>query len=278
MERIFLFLYQYRAFFTFVILEFLCGWMFIANNQYQGALFFNSSNSFVASINGVSQNVREYFDLREINQTLSEENTRLRKQASQQLNLQQFGPPVITDSALVNRFDFVNAKVVNNSVGRFTNFITINQGNNAGIRPGMAVISSAGAIGKVKTTSDHFSVVTSLLNVDVMISGVLKRTGHFGTVKWEGEDPDHTTFKYIPRHVKPVNGDTIVTSGYGGIFPEGILIGTVTETRLNKEAPFYEIKVKLAQDFRKLSFVAVVKSNLLNELDSLELRVPDMKQ
>jgi rod shape-determining protein MreC len=140
----------------------------------------------------------------------------------------------------------------------------------------MAVISSKGVVGKVKLTSEHFSVVTSVLNIDVMVSGVMKRTGYFGTIQWDGSDPDYINLNFIPRHVEPIVGDSIVTSGYSGIFPEGILIGTIATMEKTKEAPFYELKVKLAQDFRKLSYVAVVKSNLLHELDSLEQRIPDM--
>jgi rod shape-determining protein MreC len=127
-------------------------------------------------------------------------------------------------------------------------------------------------------TSNHFSVVTSILNIDVMVSGVMKRTGYFGTIQWDGEKPDFTNFNFIPRHVQIIVGDSIVTSGYSGVFPEGILIGTVAEIELSEEAPFYELKVRLAQDFRKLSYVAVVKSNLLHELDSLEQQIPDMQR
>lgn len=278
MERIFLFIYHYRAFFTFLLLELFCSWLIIENNQYQGAQFFNSSNSFVASVNGFSKNLNDYFFLREVNRVLAEENTALRKQLEQQIQLAQFPDSAAVDSAVVNRFDFVSAKVVNNSVDRFTNFLTINIGKSSGIEPGMAVISPVGAVGKVKMTSEHFSVVISLLNIDLMISGRMKRTGYFGTIKWDGTSTDFTSFEFIPRHVKPVVGDSIVTSGYSGVFPEGILIGTIAEVDLKQESPFYDLKVKLAQDFRKLSYVSVVKSNLLHELDSLEKQIPDMKR
>jgi rod shape-determining protein MreC len=276
MERIVLFIYQYRAFFTFIVLELFCSWMIIENNQYQGAHFFNSANSFVANVNGLSHGVREYFSLREVNQVLAEENTSLRRRLEQRNQTLQ--SEILSDSFLINRFDFVSAKVVNNSIDRFTNFVTINKGNDAGIEPGMAVISSQGIVGKVKMTSNHFSVVTSILNIDVMVSGVMKRTGYFGTIQWDGDKPDYTNFNFIPRHVQIIVGDSIVTSGYSGVFPEGILIGTVAEIELSEEAPFYELKVRLAQDFRKLSYVAVVKSNLLHELDSLEQQIPDMQR
>ncbi|MBX2961587.1 MAG: rod shape-determining protein MreC [Cyclobacteriaceae bacterium] len=276
MERIFLFLYQYRAFFTFLALELFCAWLIIQNNQYHGARFFNSSNNMVGGLNNFSQNMRDYFSLREVNSVLAEENARLRK--SLELRNQIIVSGTIADEVLVPRFDFISAKVVNNSTDRYTNFITINKGSREGIEAGMAVISPQGVVGKVKMTSSHFSVVTSLLNIDLRISGLLKRTGHFGTIQWDGRDPQVVEFEFIPRHVKVMVGDTVITSGYSGVFPEGILIGTVEEIDLREEAPFYEMRVRLAQDFRKLSFVSVVKSNLLHELDSLELQIPDLKR
>ena len=277
MERIFLFIYHYRAFFTFLLLELFCAWLIIQNNQYQGARFFNSSNSFVASVNGLSQNVHDYFLLGEVNQVLADENTKLRSELEfQKQQLQALG--VTPDSVIIKRFDFISAKVVNNSVDFATNFITINKGSKEGIQTGMAVLGPQGVVGKVKITSENFSVVTSILNIDIMISGLMKRTGYYGTVQWDGKNPDFIDLKFIPRHVKPMKGDTIVTTGYSGIFPDGIMVGTIEKLSLPEEAPFYELKVKLSQDFRKLSYVSVIKSNLYHEIDSLEQHIPKMKQ
>lgn len=277
MGRIFLFIYQYRAFFTFLVLELFCARLIVVNNQYQGAQFFNSSNTLVGSINTFSQNVSDYFSLREVNTTLAEENAELRKKLEQGIRTIQ-SETIQKDSAVFNRFDFESARIVNNSTDRYTNFITINKGDDYGIEPGMAVMSSHGAVGKVKMTSKHFSVITSLLNINLRVSGLLKRTGHFGTIQWDGKDPQAIRLNFIPRHVKPIVGDTVVSSGYSGVFPNGILIGTIDEIELREEAPFYELRVRLAEDFRKLSFVTVIKSNLLHELDSLEQKIPDMKQ
>lgn len=271
MERLFYFIYQYRAFFTFILLEVFCFWLVVQNNQYQGARFFNSSNTVVASLNNFSQSIRDYFLLRDVNSTLAEENATLRRQVEQEnQRLQAFDTLALRDSTLIRRFDFTSAKVVNNHVDLFKNYITINKGKDAGIESGMAVISPLGAVGKVKMVSNHYSVVTSLLHIDVMVSAVLKRTGHFGTIQWDGLNSDIVKFKFIPRHVKPIVGDSVVTSGYNAIFPEGVMIGTITGFTLSDEAIAYDIDVKLSQDFRKLSFVTVVRSELKHEQDSLE--------
>lgn len=279
MERILFFIYRFRAFFTFLVLELFCFWLIVQNNQYQRAGFFNSANSFVAGINGFSQGVRDYFSLREVNSVLAEENAMLRKKLEQRnQSIYSLNTRETTDVEIINRFDFESAKVVNNSVDRFTNFFTINKGSKDGIESGMAVISSVGAVGKVKMTSEHFSIVSSLLNIDLMVSGVMSRTGYFGTAQWDGGNPEYIDFNFIPRHVRPLVGDTVRTSGYSGVFPEGILIGTIAEINQSDEAPFYDLKLKLAQDFRKLSYVFVVKSNLLHELDSLEQHIPELQK
>ncbi|HTF19032.1 MAG TPA: rod shape-determining protein MreC [Chryseolinea sp.] len=271
MERLILFVYQNRAFFTFLFLELFCAWLIVQNNAYQGSKFFNSSNGLVAAMNSFSQGVRDYFMLSEVNRTLSEENALLKKKVSQQpITYVLPNNALLRDSSFINQYDFVSAKVVNNHVDMVKNFITINKGKDDGLEPGMAVISPLGVVGKVKLVSSHYGVVTSILHVDVMVSAVLKRTEHFGTVQWDGKDPDQVELHYIPPHVRPNVGDTVLTSGYNAVFPEGVMIGVISSVDLNKDALFYEIKVRLSQDFRKLSWVTVVKNNHHLEQDSLE--------
>jgi rod shape-determining protein MreC len=222
-------------------------------------------------MNNFSQGVRDYFQLREVNQMLSEENATLKQKLAQQLQVVAALDTTVSiqDSVLLNQYEFESAKVVNNHVDFFKNYITIDKGEDRGLQPGMAVISPLGTVGKVKQVSDHYAVVTSLLHIDVMVSGRLKKTEHFGTIQWDGRDPDYVQFRYIPRHVKPNVGDSVITSGYS-VFPDGIMIGTIADVKLRDEALFYDLKVKLSQDFRKLSFVTIVKSNLHHEQDSLE--------
>ncbi len=267
MLRLLNFLYHYRAFLTFLCLEILCAWLWIENSQYQNTSFFNTANRTVASVIRFSEGVRDYLALRDVNRELSDENAGLRTML-QQIVAEREALAALPDTVL--HFEFVSARVINNSVAQFKNHITINHGEDVGLSPGMAVISSAGAVGKVKSVSQHFAVVTSLLNTDEQVSSVLKRTGNMGTAQWDGQDPRFVSLLYIPRHVQPQVGDSVVTSGYNAVFPEGVLVGIVREVDLKKEAQFYDVRVELAQDFRRLSYVKVVKSNLKNELDSLE--------
>ena len=279
MERLILFVYQNRAFFTFLFLELFCAWLIVQNNAYQGSKFFNSSNGLVAAMNSFSQGVRDYFMLTEVNRTLSEENALLKRKLSQlPVTYIMPGNNIIRDSSAIDQFEYVSAKVVNNHVDMVKNFITINKGRADGIEPGMAVISPLGVVGKVKLVSNHYGVVTSILHVDVMVSAVLKRTENFGTVQWDGKNPDQVEFNYIPPHVHPSEGDTVVTSGYNAVFPEGVMVGVIQSVDLNKDALFYDIKVRLSQDFRKLSWVTVVKNNHHVEQDSLEQVIQSLER
>lgn len=271
MDRLLHFLYQYRAFFTFLFLELFCAWLVVENNQYQSTKFFNSSNRYAANLIRFSQGVREYFSLQKINAELAQENAQLRTQLEQKIQTIETLQPVPLDSSVIKRFDYISAKVINNSTQSFKNYITVNKGRLDGIAPGMAAISSQGAVGKVKSVSDHYAVLISLLNTDEQLSSTIKRTGYFGTIQWGGTDPRLADLHYIPRHVEPKVGDTVVTSGYNAVFPENILVGTIASVNLSEEAPFYEIKVQLAQDFSRLSFVEIIRSHLKREQDSLEV-------
>ncbi len=270
MERLINFIYEYRAFLTFLLLELSCGWLVIENNQYQSTKYFNSSNRLAANILGFSQGVREYFSLRTINEELAQENASLRTDLEKINQLRDNYFPVDLDSTKADQYEFVSAKVIANSTNLYKNFITINKGAADGIMPGMAAISNDGAVGKVKSVSENYSVLISLLNVDEQISCVIKRTNHFGSVRWDGLHQRFSNLLFIPRHATPVVGDTVITSGYNAVFPEGIMVGIIRKANLQEETNFWDIQIELSQDFGRLSFVEVIKSRLKNEKDSLE--------
>lgn len=271
MRRLFQFLYQYRAFLSFLFLELLCLWLIVNNNPYQGAKFFNSSNRSVALFLNTSNNISEYFGLKSVNRKLAEENAELKKHVSR-LNQKLFRFNVgDANSELFDQFEFVTAKVIKNSVRQSQNFITINKGIQEGIEPGMAVVDKEGIVGKVKTVSQHFSLVTSILHTEVMVSAKLKRTGDLCTIEWPGRTPYEASVTYLPKHVAVQEGDSIVTSGYNAVFPEGMPIGIVSEFELKDDSPFYDIKIDLSGDLNRLSYVYLIKNNLKVELDSVQL-------
>jgi rod shape-determining protein MreC len=167
-------------------------------------------------------------------------------------------------------FPLIPARVINQSLRQVDNYLTLNVGAADGVLPGYGVLASAGVIGRVKVVTEHFATVTSLLHSKTAVSAKLKRDGTFGTVRWLGEDPTHVLLDYIPRQNRLVQGDSVITSGYNAIFPEGIFIGRVDSFVKEPDKNFWTVRVRLAADFTNLTYVYVVTPRLKAERDTVE--------
>lgn len=268
MQNLLNFLYRFRTFGLFLLLEGICAWLIISYNNRYNAAFLNSSNVLAATINQASSNTTNYFQLRQINQKLVHENLLLREQIAN-LNLAKTS----TDTASFQNYELIEAKVINNSFRRTMNYLTLAAGEKDGILPGMGVISGEGVVGQVKSVSQNFATVTSLLHRNLMISSTIKRTHTLGTVQWDGVSHLEADLKFIPRHIQLQEGDSIVTSGYNTVFPEGVMIGTIASFKLEPDDVFYDAKIKLSVDFSSLSFVYLVKNLMRDEQDSLQQEI-----
>ncbi|MEX2511881.1 MAG: rod shape-determining protein MreC [Cyclobacteriaceae bacterium] len=272
MQQILLFLYGLRAFIIFIALELLAIAVIVTHNSPQGAVFFNSSNRVTGNILKIKNDFIQYFYLTSVNETLSEKNAKL-------LNQVEYLTPVRDsvfleiDSTLASNFEFLSAKVINNSIHLNQNYITLNKGSNHGIKEGMGVFNEEGVIGRVKGTSKNFSSVISILHTDLLISSKFSQTDVFGSTKWDGNRSDEAKLLYVPRHVQVKNGDEVVTSGYNAVFPEGISIGKVKDVNQGSETNYLDITLELSTDFSKLTFVYLVENVLKEEMDSLNMEL-----
>jgi rod shape-determining protein MreC len=265
MRSFFLFLYQYRAFLVFILLQSAAFFLVIQNSNYNRATFFNSTNTVVGSLLETSSNIYNFLNLVGINQQLSEENTLLRARYFSIVNQLEENNTLDT----MGNFSFINSKIVNNSVFLLNNTLTINSGSNQGILPGMGVIGNQGIVGKVKRVSKKYATVVSLLDIDVKVSAEIKNKINLCTVQWDGKTSDHAKVLFVPRHYDLALGDTVITSGYNAVYPQGITIGRISKLDLPEDATFYDIQIKLINDFTSLSHVEVVVNKDLPQIDSL---------
>jgi rod shape-determining protein MreC len=272
MRGFFQLLYRNRAFLTFFLLELCSFWLININNNYQGAIWFNTSNYYASKIIQVNKEINNYFNLRTINKKLAEENADLRRQLILRANKRDITTTYTTDSIMLNRYKFEVAKVINNSTHWANNFITINKGLKDGVLPNMGVISPEGVVGKVKNCSDHYSVITSVLHSNMQVSTKVKKYGALCTTKWDGINATKAELLYVPRHFKIKVGDTVVTSGYGSVYPEGIMVGRISSIEIRPDQTFYDADLKLSTDFSNLLYVYVVVNKLQTEQDSLEVK------
>lgn len=271
MQRIFWFLFTYRAFILFVLLEIFCGWLIVKNNAYQGAYFYNSSTRYTADVLKKTQEVKDYFGLKDVNQELAAENARLH-QMYEQLALSKVAQQgsYKPDSALTQRFKFVAAKVIRSSTVSPRNTITIDKGTLDGITKDMGVISPQGVVGKITDCSEHFSVITSILHIDYRLSSQIKKNGSVGTVEWDGKNSQISAMRYVPRYVEVQTGDTVVTSSYNSVFPQGVLVGVIKKVSAAPSETAYDLTVQLATDFNRLSYVYVINNIYKEEQEKLE--------
>ncbi|MGM0580107.1 MAG: rod shape-determining protein MreC [Bacteroidota bacterium] len=269
MRRLFQFIYQYRAFFIFLLLEVISGWLVVNHNDYISASYFNSSSAFAGNVYENKQAVQDYFQLAKVNKNLVEENERLRNRLavdSVKIDLDSADIPF----ELSGQYEFITGKVVNNSVHRFRNYFTLNKGSEDGIEEGMGVINPKGVVGKIKSVSSNFSTAYSALHSSLLISVLIDETETLCTANWSGEDPTEISLEYVPRHIKVQEGMQVISSGYDAIFPQGVKLGTVKSVEIDEEATFYDIEVALSADFFSLDYVYVIGNKLKQEKDSLE--------
>lgn len=269
MLRILQFLYRIRAFILFVFLEVLAVWMIVSNNSPQGAAFFNSSNVLVGSVLKKQADLVQFFSLAESNEALTEENAQILEQL-RRLEVKPDSMKIELDSALEAVYQFKGARVIGNSLRFSQNYLTLNKGSKDGIKPGMGIFNSEGVVGRVKSVSKNYAVAFSLLNTGLLLSSKIKSSEDLATVQWDGKNSSEARLLFVPRHVKAQEGDTVITSGFNAVFPEGILIGVISKIGPDKNNPnFLDLTVKLSTDFNKVNYVYLVGNKQLPELDSL---------
>ncbi len=271
MKNLLQFFIRYYFIILFILLETFGIILLIQHNTYQKAQLVNITHTFIGGISNKFASIRDYSSLRKENRQLIEENNRLYNLLKNLYRFNAVEKFIVNDSLYQQQYLFISAKVINNSTNKQYNYITLNKGKNDGIEKEMAVICNNGIIGIVKEVSNNFSSVLSFLNRLSYISAKIKNSEYInpGPLVWDGKNYRYGTLKDIPHHVKITIGDTIITSGYSATFPEGILIGIISDYSL-KGGNYYEIKVKLSTDFKNLRNVQVIKNLYRKEQKQLE--------
>ncbi|WBL43126.1 rod shape-determining protein MreC [Algoriphagus halophytocola] len=268
MLRILQFLYSLRSFLLFVLLEVLAISLIVSNNSPQGAAFFNSSNAVTGSVLKTRSDIVDFFSLAEANDALLGENAQLMEQLKS-LNVSPDSSFIPLDSVLAAQYDFKGARIISNSIRFAQNHLTLNKGSNDGVKAGMGIFNESGVVGRVKSVSANYAVGISLLNTGLLVSSKIKSNEVFGSVNWDGKNSSQAKMLYVPRHVQAHPGDTVVTSGFNAVFPEGIQIGIIAEVEQGSDPNYLDILINLSTDFSKANYVYLVENNQVEELDSL---------
>jgi rod shape-determining protein MreC len=271
MRNLLIFITKYNAFFLFVIFEVSALLIYVKYNSFQKATFINTTNTITSSLYTRVSEFHSYLSLKEVNDSLARENAALRTQLKSSFYVDTVTKRLVVDSTYKQQYYYIQAKVIDNSINRRNNYLTINMGSNAGITKGLGVISNDGVVGKVVIVSQHYSVVQSLLHKETIISAMLADSKDPGSFKW-GEDLDsHTGLLYdVSNNARPKLGGWVVTSD-ASLFPAGVRIGTISNLQSAKSGGFFlNMDVKLSVDFSKLQYVYVVYNKFALEQMGLE--------
>jgi rod shape-determining protein MreC len=213
-----------------------------------------------------TDNIYAYFSLKETNQLLAKENLLLRQQLPTSFNVSDTNIFYQKDSI----FRYVYATVVKNSVNRQKNYLLINKGKKHGIDHDMGVITGTGVVGTVVEATENFAKVMSVLHIQNRINARIKKNRHLGNIEWNGKDYREGLITDVPSHVRLDKGDTIITSGNSLIFPEGLVIGTVSEFQQTTTEKFNSATVRFSQDYNNMEHVYVIINLIKEEVEELE--------
>lgn len=270
MRNIIRFFMQIRIALLFILLETLAFIFIIRQNVYHKAAFFNSSMEINSRILKIRNDIVSYFNLSEENSKLLEENAKLRSLLESSYIVTDKKVYEVNDTLYRQQFEFVTATVISYTNNQRNNYLTIDKGTEQGIEEGMGVYSPDGVIGIVERCTKNYSLVRSFLHSSVQVSTKVQRLNAVGTAVWDGENFNYAYLNDIPLHVNVKPGDTLVTSRFSSIFPEGILLGFVENVNSDETKAFYKIRFRLAVDYTKISGVYVVRNLIKDELKQLQ--------
>lgn len=162
------------------------------------------------------------------------------------------------------QYSMLGAKVIAKDYNSWTNTITIDRGSSDGVNKYMPVIVPQGVVGFVSSVSRYTSQVQLLVDPRTAIGGIVQRPESrvASILKGDGNNSDFLVFGNIPKEADVIKGDNIVTSGYGGVYPKGLLIGTVSQVSADGSGVSLAALVKPAVDFTKVEEVFIITNSV----------------
>jgi len=275
MRDLFRFLYRVRNTLLFLALLLVSMGMLVDGNTHQRAQAISTSNAVIGTLYSWRDQVTSYARLGRVNRELAERNADLLNRWKGSYSAVESRFVSINDTIHEQRYRYVAAQVINSTFQKRKNYLTLDKGAKNGVQEGMGVIGDNGIVGIVRESSARFAAVISVLNPDLSVSVKLRRTGHFGPLEWDTDDPTTASMIDIAKHAPVQVGDTVVTRGGDGVFPSGVMVGTVLEVTDDPGSAYHDIRIRLSEDLTRATMVYVVMDLARIERDSLEARNPE---
>lgn len=269
MQQIINFLIRNKNNILFLLLLTFSLFLTIQSHSYQKSKFISSANFLSGGIYSWTSNINSYFNLEQYNLRLLEENERLRTRLASYEDSLEVKSYKDTSSFDVD-YIFRASEVINNNYAKVDNYLTLKSGARNGIEGDMGVVTSRGIVGIVENVSPNYSTVISILNSNSRINAQLKKSNHFGTLVWNGDDPNVVQLIDVPSIAPIAEGDTIITGGRSLIFPKGLPIGAVKSFSLDQSESYYNIDITLFNDMTNIGYVYIIENTQQSEIRALQ--------
>ncbi len=225
-------------------------------------------NAYTLSTNYLSMMVQKYFFLTRVfdenislktelmqlyqaNNRLIEEKKELLRRISNLQSVETYQEKEKTS------YPTLEAEVISKSFTGFSSSIIVNKGSAEGVRKGMPVLSGFGIIGQTTDISAHSSKVVLINDLSSAVDVILQENRHNGVVVGTGE-VNALGLRYILKDFDVHQGEKVISSGYGGVFPKGLLVGEVKEITDDPLGLFKKITVMPYVNFRKIENVIIL--------------------
>ena len=159
-----------------------------------------------------------------------------------------------------NSASMVGAEVIGQDPSSWFKSVTIDKGERDGVKQGMAVVSPTGIIGQILKTAPHYATVLLITDYNSAIDSIVQRTRAKAIVEGKGEH--RCQLKYLLRTEEVAVGDAVVTSGLGGNFPKGLMVGEIKKVDKKGHGVFQYAELAPSVDFTQLEEVFVIMEPL----------------
>ena len=274
MRLILLFFSKQRDFLVFLLLFIFSFSLVLNGNSLQRSKFLYVATGVVGDVYLLRTGVVQYFSLKQQNEQLAQENRQLHEQLLKERaqKLEELAKDPILLYA-PEQYKVYRAEVINNSYQLSKNYLIINKGQRDSIREDMGVVSPGGIVGIIDKTTTDYASVQSVLNTLSKISATHKKSGYYGTLSWDGKDPNVVQLTDIPSLATISPGDSIVTAGHSSIFPKGIPVGKVLSVNANTRDNSLLSQVKLFTNMQQLQHVYIIKNRDQAPIKAIEEQI-----
>lgn len=189
--------------FLFVAIEAIAASYYARSSYYTQARMLARANRIAGGVNGWVADAKHYFSLGAENRELLARVGALETELSRYRRAET---QALLDEYVAGErkapYEFVAASVVANSINKDRNFLVFDRGRRNGVLPGMAVLSPGGAmVGYVAECSERYAVAVSVLNTAFRASGRIADTDYFGSISWDGTDPQRVTMVELSKFI-----------------------------------------------------------------------------